>query len=456
MEGFLDRIEERSVLERFFNAEKAGFGILYGRRRIGKSSLLRYVLGKEGVYFLADMSDKSLQIKNFAEAIARVVPDFDKASYPTWYSLFAALENSVSTRINIAIDEFPYMVNAAPELPSELQKIIDLGRKSKYNLVICGSSQQMMRELFLGITSPLYGRADVVMNVSALKIHWLKAYLNCSATDAVKEYAVWGGVPRYWEIRKSHKSHIEAIKMAILDKNGVLLEEPMRLFLDDMRSAVQAYSIVNLVGNGKHRLSEIANMLEKPATHFSRPLANLVEMGYLKREIPFGDTEANSKKGMYWIADPFLNFYMKLVASNKSIIELGLWDVLKTKLDTELPHLYGKVWEDLARYAVPYLKLGEIDWNKAYRYWGKTNVEVDLVAESIDKTSILVGEVKWSNSEIDIKYVTKQLDENAAFIASLFPSKKIVKAIFVPDRSMCINKNDTLLVDCEEVVSILK
>ncbi|TAF76387.1 MAG: ATP-binding protein [Bacteroidetes bacterium] len=459
MIDFLDRIDERATFDRLLNKEESAFAIVYGRRRIGKSALLKNVIADKGIYFLADFTEKSMQINMLAKAIANFIPDFDQVIYPTWESILRALDNSTKTRITLVLDEFPYMVHAAPELPSVIQKIVDLELKKNYNLVLCGSSQQMMRELFLGTTSPLYGRADSVLNISAMKIFWLKEYLNCSAIEAVKEYATWGGVPRYWEIRKNYNSYEEAIHYAVFDKNGILAEEPMRLFLDDMRSAVQAYSIVNLVGNGNHRISEIANKLEKPTTHFSRPMSNLIEMGYLRKEVPFGEQEKDSKKSLYWISDPFLNFYMQFVASNKSMIEMGLWSVIKKQLDIKIPHLYANVWEELVRNAIPYSSIGGIDWSMAYRYWGKPDkvneIEIDVLAESYDKKSLLIGEVKWSSS-VKISEILAGLRYKLAILGIANRYESIHIAIFVMDKSAIKKEDSIYILDCEDVVSILK
>lgn len=458
MKEFLDRIEERAVFKNLLEKDKTCFVIVYGRRRIGKSALLRNIIGDRGIYSLSDMTEKTIQISSLASNISTYIPDFDKVNYPSWEVLFNALENSLKEKITLVLDEFPYLVSSSPELPSIIQKLVDLDKKKMFNLVLCGSSQQMMRELFLGTTSPLYGRADAILNVTPMKIAWLKEYLSCNAIAAVKEYATWGGVPRYWEIRKNFKTYEEAIRYAIFDKNGILIEEPNRLFLDDMRSATQAYSIVNLVGNGNHRISEIANKLEKPVTHFSRPLANLIEMGYLKKEIPFGETEKDSKKGLYWIADPFMNFYMQFVTANKSMIEFGLWESIKAQLDVKLPHLYAHVWEDLVRNAVPYLTIADTRWGKGYRYWGKpdkkTDIEIDVIAESIDKKSLLIGEVKWS-SNVNLYEIEKSIDKKLEVLGIAKHYNKVVKAIFVSDKSKVVPLNSVYLFDCEDVVPFL-
>lgn len=203
-------------------------------------------------------------------------------------------------------------------LPSIIQKIVDNTSRRKYHLILCGSSQQMMQGLILDSTSPLYGRADEIMKISPLEAGWISEAFDCKPDQTIVEYSVWGGVPRYWELRAGEKSFKTAVNKIIFDRYGVLHEEPVRLFLDDMRESVQAFSILFVVGNGSNSLSEIAGRLNKPATQLSRPIDNLIQLGYLKREVPFGEPEKNSKRGINRIPDPLMNFYFTFLVPNLS------------------------------------------------------------------------------------------------------------------------------------------
>ncbi|MBY0425498.1 MAG: ATP-binding protein [Cytophagales bacterium] len=428
MEPFLNRHKEQKRILANTTGEKSAFLILYGRRRIGKSALLRHLAGENDIYYLADQNEKHLQIAELAKLIGRIVQGFEQANYPTWDALFSALENSLPTRITLYLDEFPYLVGSGPELPSIIQKIIDLKRHTKFHLVVCGSSQQMMKELFEGSSAPLYGRADDIINLRSMEIEWLQKYLGTTPLQTIEEYATWGGVPRYWELRKKHSSYKDAVFGLILNRDSILYEEPMRLFLDDMRSAIQAYSIITLVGQGSQRLSEISAKLEKTATNLSRPLALLVNLGYLRREIPFGENEKNPKRTLYKIADPFLNFYFTFVVPNRSAIEQGITERVEKALEIRLPYYFSEAWEHLVRQSVPKTNYFGIEWNKAYRYWGKpdkrTEMELDLVAESADGTELLVGEVKWSEN-VDVQAIKEKLEKNI----QLTPWPKIYKKI---------------------------
>jgi AAA+ ATPase superfamily predicted ATPase len=275
------------------------------------------------------------------------------------------------------------------------------------------------------------------MKITPLEAGWITQVLECNPRQSVVEYSVWGGVPRYWELRVEEKTFESAIKNIIFDRLGVLHEEPVRLFLDDMRESVQAYSILSIVGNGSNRLSEIAGKLNKPATQLSRPISNLIQLGYFKREVPFGELEKNSKKGIYKISDPFMNFYFTFLVPNLSRLELGLTGQVYSIFESRLPGYVSFEWENLCRRSVPMKAINGIEFDIAHRWWG-TNLEnepmeLDVVAESTDKKYLLVGECKWSNIT-DTASLLKKLEQKA----KLFPlakGKKVITVLYVMETS---------------------
>jgi uncharacterized protein len=172
------------------------------------------------------------------------------------------LNNRLINPITLCLDEFPYLAKSAPQLPAIIQKLIDKG-DNRFHLIICGSSQQLMQGLIIDSTAPLSGRADLILRIKPMKIPYLQEVLKCSAVEAVTEFSVWGGVPRYWELRQQETLFTDALKSHLFSSLGILIEEPLRLFMDDMRDTTQSYTILSLIGNGVHRMSEIAARLEK-------------------------------------------------------------------------------------------------------------------------------------------------------------------------------------------------
>jgi hypothetical protein len=234
--------------------------------------------------------------------------------------------------------------------------------------------------------------------------------------QSLAAYAAWGGVPRYWELARAHASLWDAVRELVLDRHGVLHDEPAGLLLDDMRAAGQAYSLLSLIGGGCHRLSEVAARMGKPAGSLTRALANLIELGYVRKEVPFGESQQSSKRTLYRIDDPFLAFFFRFVQPNRSLLEMGMVAPVEARVRRDLPAHVAGIWEILARQSVPFLGLGGIEWGPAARFWGAgagANLAIDVVAESMDRKHILLGEVKWSGKASDVKRSTADLRTRA-------------------------------------------
>lgn len=399
---FVNRVSEQKTLIDILNRDKNSFTVIYGRRRLGKSTLLTRILGQQDLYFLADQAESKLQRELLATVIATIIPDFDKVHYPDWDVFFDMLNVRTDKRFTLCLDEFPYLVQNSPELPSIIQKKVD-SKQLKFNLIICGSSQQLMYGLVLDATSPLYGRADAILKINPIKINYIGEALNLDAVSAIEEYAVWGGVPRYWELRENYSNLREAISNLMLTPNGVLYEEPIKLFKEDVKDIVKTATIISYIGAGVHRLSEIAARCAEPATNLSRPLSKLIQLGYLTKELPYGEHERNSKKSLYKIADQFLSFYFKFVAPYRSFIEMGRTQVIEQMIDNQMNSFVANLWEDLCRNAISGNEVDGVLYGMAHRWWGSVSkteqIELDVVAESIDKKYLLVGECKWTSKE---------------------------------------------------------
>ncbi len=403
---FVDRTDETSRITKALNSEKSSFIVIYGRRRLGKSTLIKRVLTDNDVYFLADRSESQHQIALLAKVIGQTISDFDKVSYPDWEAMFRALNYRAHQHFTLCLDEFPYLVQQAPELPSVLQKLVD-EKRLVYNILVCGSSQNMMYGLFLDSTAPLYGRADVILKLSPIRIPYIQEALQLDAVCAVEEYAVWGGVPRYWELREICSSLSEALWQNVLSANATLYEEPVKLFQDDVKDIVKTSTLMSYIGGGANRLSEIAARCHEPATNLSRPLKKLIDLGFLEREVPFGAEEKNAKKSLYKISDPFMSFYYKFIVPYRSFIELDRRTPIQNALNEHFDEYVALHWEKICRNAVTGNEVNGVLYGKASRWWGTVingekraeQVEFDVVAESLDKKYLLVGECKWTNPE---------------------------------------------------------
>ena len=452
---FMNRTREITKLTRVLGSPDPSLVVIYGRRRCGKSTLLQHVAKETDIYFLADQQESPLQIQSLAVEIGRTIPGFGQANYPSWEVLLSALQHQAKRGTTLILDEFPYLVQKSPELPSIIQKLID-NQQNKTNIIICGSSQRMMHGLVLDSSAPLYGRATEIIKVRPLEPGWIKEALTLNSIEAIEAYSVWGGVPRYWELAKTYRNQEKACKELVLDRDGVLHSEPMRLLLDDMRGASQPHSLLSLIANGSNRLSEIAGRLGKPSTSLTRPLANLIELGYIKRDHPFGESPRSSKKTIYRLKDPFLLFWYRIVLPNHSLLERDLIDAVYAESQNHFKAQTAEIWEEMARKSTAHLNIANIRWKPAQRWWGHgrdgKNMEIDIIAESLDNKFLLFGEVKWEK-KTNIKATISKLKRSAAN----FPKqtdKKIIMAVWCKNNK--IKNGEYWIISPRDVLSGLK
>ena len=399
---FFNRYEEVSRLRRLLSQKDGRLAVLYGRRRCGKSRLIQESLPQgDSVYYVADDRESSLQRAALAAEIARRLDGFDRVTYPDWDALFARWWTAARPGMTLAIDEFPSLVAWVKEIPSILQKYLDREPRRSPHLLLAGSAQRMMQGMILGRSAPLFGRAAEILKIPPLRCFWIKKALGLAAdVDAVEAYAVWGGVPRYWELAADYMNREEAVRGLILSPLGVLHDEPSGLLLEDLKDIGLTASVLALIGRGCHRLSEIAARLEKPATSLGRPLQRMIDLDILRRDLPYGHSSRDTKRTLYKIADPFLRFWFRYVEANRSRLQAGQVAQVSRQIAATFSSHVGSVWEDLARQSVSGHEYFGIMWKPASSWWGigmdRNMMGIDVVAESEDGQNLLVGEAKWS------------------------------------------------------------
>ncbi len=370
---------------------------------------------------------------SLASEIDASIPTFAAATYPDWDALLSRWFRDARPGTTLALDEFPSLVASAPELPSLVQKHLDAHRERRVHLVLSGSSQRMMHGLAFDRAAPLFGRADAILRVSPLSGRWISRALGISdPMRAVEAYAIWGGVPRYWEMAAAFRRPSDAMRELVFSPFGALRDEPAGLLLDDLRDTTQASSILALVGAGCHRLSEIAARLGKPATSLTRPLQRLVELELVRREVPFGCSPRDTKRTAYRIADPFMRFWFRFAEPARSRIEAGLGQAVTSEVVAQFAGHAASVWEDLVRAAVPRLKATR-EWSDVGRWWGTGRdgapMEIDVVAASTDGRSVLLAEAEWSEQSRSGRLL-EELERKAANFP-LAERRQVELAVFV-------------------------
>jgi AAA+ ATPase superfamily predicted ATPase len=445
---FLDRQNELTRLRRVADSEESGLVVVYGRRRVGKTRLLlEWAKRHSGLYTVADQSAAELQRRYFAEAVGERLPGFAEVEYRDWRSLLSRLAREAQIagwKGPLIFDELPYLVLASPELPSVLQRWIDHeARAAGLKVAVAGSSQRMMQGLVLAGDAPLFGRAREILEIQPLPPSCL--YEAFDVPDGIRWgelYTAWGGIPRYWELAQEEGGDVpEQVDRLVLDPLGPLHREPDRLLLEEIPSALETRPVLDAIGSGAHRVSEIAGRLGRPATSMARPLDRLLGLGLVRRELPFGEDEKSSKRALYKIADPFFRLWFRVVAPYRAQLASGTPAARRQILDRFWDSLCAQGWEELCRQQVSRLpaeeSLGQLGpWGPASRWWRGAEPEWDLVSESLDGRRVLLGEVKWSARPFNRRSLEAALRELAERPAPPLPPRfsdaEIIRALFVP------------------------
>ena len=444
---FLGREEELERLHRL--AHTGGLAVIWGRRRIGKTRLLlEWCKQHGGLYTVADQSAAPIQRRYFAASLAARFPGFDQVQYPDWRSLLGRISAEAMHqrwRGPLIVDEFPYLVTTSPELPSIFQVWVDHeAKEAQLAVALAGSSQRIMQGLVIDATEPLYGRAKEAFQLKPLAAEYLpKALKLATAQEVILAYTAWGGVPRYWELMEESGFLLDrAVDHLVLNPLGPLHGEPKRLLLEELPPAVKLRPILDAIGLGVHRVSEIAARIGEPATSLSRPLQRLMELGLIQREIPFGASSASAKRSLYKIADPFCRLWFRVVAPNQGFFAGAparargrLWRVAR-------PGLVSIAWEELCRQWVSlsasrHPKFREMGaWEPARRFWHGEGPEWDVVSQTLDKRCVVLGEVKWSTHPVDLqklRALAKTLLTKGIPTVKGLRDKDILHVLFVPE-----------------------
>ena len=440
---FIDRKKEMARLDKVAQLPNGGVAVVWGRRRVGKTRLLLEWSHKyKGVYYTADESASSVQRKYFAMALEQALPGFGAVDYPDWTQLFMRLaRDSIHEGWHgpLIIDELPYLIAAAPEFPSILQRFLDIdAKRAKLIIALCGSSQRMMQGAVLDASAPLYGRADEIIKLGPISVGYIGGALDLKkGKDEIESYAVWGGIPKYWELVKNQGgSLVECIDSLVLDPMGALNDEPNRLLQEEIPTAVNLRPILDAIGLGAHRLSEIAARTGQPATSLARPIQRLLELDLVTRETPFGSLEHHSKRTLYKIKDPFVKFWFDIVASRRSHFAQVTSANRQKWLKENLQYFFSNAWEEMCRQALPHLsqEWGGPPFGQARRYWHQgQGAEWDILAQ--DENTLFIGEAKWIAKMPTEAWIHKTFNElKTKGLPPIERPTEIHYALFIPEK----------------------
>jgi uncharacterized protein len=406
--NFINRNKELQSLRKEYEREGSSLYILYGRRRLGKTTLLReFSKSIPSIYYLADQSLDRENIQSLAKTIALSLnePTFSSVFYPTWYALFDSLDRIRNhQKICLILDEYPYLCGSNPALSSILQKQWDEHwEQGSIMVVLNGSALSMMYKETLQPNSPLFGRRTAQLCLQPFH-YWdsAKFFPSLSSIEQVKMFSITGGIPYYCHLASRYGSSKEALMELILTRDGPLRMEPKFLLKEDVSDPKTYWSLLSVIGKGANRVSEIASKLGLAANQLTSYLSALMEMAYIYREIPISEKNpAKSKKGRYKIGDPFLKLWFSQILPYESWIEMdksqAVWKLLADKLSYHESSCFEIICKEYLQYQAsmpPEVQIG--------RYWDKDK-EVDILGiDTLDRL-YFSAECKWQQKPVGIQ-----------------------------------------------------
>lgn len=415
---FVDREDELRLLEETYKQNKSSLIILYGRRRIGKTELVKqFIKEKSHIYFLADTRMDKDNIREMQRAISSQIqnPLFERVEFSDWIELFRESERLLEERVIIVVDEFPYLIESNKAIPSIFQKIWDLILSEKdVCLILLGSSISMMEDHTLDYRSPLYGRRTAQLQLQPLKFKHLGRFLPYSMEDLVKVYGVTDGVPLYLLKFDSGLDFEENLKENVFRVGKFLYQEAEILLKQELRETARYFSILKAIAYGKHRFGEVANFTELDKSIISKYLNNLAVLRLIKKEYPVTQKK-EIRNARYVFSDNYLNFWFRYVYPYRSLIEEGkierLFDSIKDDFNSYLGFVFEKVCKEFIwDQELPF------EFTRLGRWWHKDR-EIDIVALNEETREIAFFEVKWSDLDLNgAKRVLKELGRKSGFV----------------------------------------
>lgn len=462
---FVDRERELRDLERAYGSSRAELWVLYGRRRVGKTELLKeFCRGKPSLFFVGTLASDGEQLAAFSQAVWSFVHQGELAgfTYPTWEAAFRALAE-LPGRPVVVLDEFTYLVSGNAAIPSVLQKVWDETLKQTgLFLVLCGSHVGMMEREAVAYRAPLYGRSTNAQALGPLPLPAVPLfYPRYSAVTALEAWAVLGGMPFYLEQFDDGLDVLANARLQILDPLGRLHREPQLLLQEELREPRNYFSILRAVAQGHRRLADIGQSARVgDGATTNRYLDVLQSLGMVARLVPATETQPHkSKRGLYSIVDSFLRFWFRYVHPSQGALDLGLADaVLEQRVRPTFDQYVSFAFEDAARQHVARMAAsGQLRFlpDRVGGWWDGQN-EIDVVAVSNADASVLVGECKWWDKPVGLNVLQQLRQKATAMAAGRYDTLSFAlfsKSGFTPDLVAAAESEAVTLVTPAEVLA---
>lgn len=414
--SFKNRVKELALLNELFEKGTAKLIVLYGRRRVGKTELLRKFLEKhKGLYILARQESDAEQLKKVSSQIAEFYNDHVLKINPfvNWDALFTYL--SEKPRIPIVFDEFPYIAQSNNQAVSILQDYWDnkFSKKDSF-IVLCGSSINMMESL-LGKKSPIYGRRTEQILLEPLKFREACLFFpeKMSAKDKVICYSILGGMPAYLLEFDFEKSLKENITENITRKNKFLYQDVLFTLKEELKEPRNYFSILYSIAKGNSKSGQIVNDTGLEKSFVNKYLGVLIDLQLIERRVPITEkNSARSRNGIYLLKDNFFKFWFKFIFENQEYIEQEKQEKLvDERILPELNAFTARIFEEVALSEI--IRSGKYKDYLFGRWWDR-NSEADIVGLDRLNKKILIGEVKFKKlTKAEILKIKSSLEEKA-------------------------------------------
>jgi len=434
--GFYGRTTEQKKLGEMYQSGHFELAVIYGRRRIGKTTLIReFISDKKAIFFTANESTAQANLLSLSRCIGGTNRSPVFTDYESAFS--SVFELAVKERLIFVIDEFPYLEESYRGISSLLQIQIDHKKdKSKLMIILCGSSMSFMENQVLGHKSPLFGRRTAQFKLLPFTFfESLPFFSNYNPIDKAILYGITGGVPEYLSKINTRKNVRENIIDLFLSPSGHFFEEPQNLIKQELREPSIYNVIIESIAFGATRLNEIASRAGLESNKCAKYLNSLITLALVKKEYPYG--EKISKRSIYRLEDFMFRFWYRFVFPNTSSIAAGLGEkVFDNDVENHINDYMGFIFEDICKqwffeqakktaqeeFALPFF-IGDIG-----RWWGansRTHSQEEIDLMTVRGNEAIFAECKWRNTDTDIS-VFNELKRKSA----MFPYQKNYFYIF--------------------------
>jgi AAA+ ATPase superfamily predicted ATPase len=395
MEQFVDRDGELDQLTACYESGTAEFIVLYGRRRLGKSELVRRSIADrdDAVYYQAVESTAQNQLDQFVDTATAQFPTLQNVRRD-WEALLETLGEKDAI---VVIDEFPFLIEEDDALPSRIQRVWDLElQETGVTLVLVGSSISVMEEKVLSGSAPLYGRRTATIDLTPLDVSDARQFFPAYDPEtAITAWAVYGGTPYYLQTIDPDESLDTNVQQTILSEQGLLYSEPEFLLRTELRQPNTYFSICRALAHGRRTPSEIAGMAGVAAGSLSTYLQKLRRLRLVERHIPVTDSPTASKRGRYRIAAPLFRFWFRFVYGQQDRLRMLGTDAFDDVVAPDLPDYVSPLFERLCQRALP--DLVDRQFRDVGQWWFKEH-ELDVLGLTDD--GLVAGECKFTSHPV--------------------------------------------------------